>query len=966
MSKHPPLYELEDHGEFIMRHIGPRDEHVATMLDEIGVSSLDELISSTLPPSIQTSEPLDLPEARTEIEALAILREMASLNRVQHSMIGMGYHETILPPVIQRNVLENPGWYTAYTPYQAEISQGRLEALLNFQQMVSDLTGMPIANASLLDEATAAAEAMTMLQRMNRKSKSPRFLVDINVLPQTLDVVINRARYFGIDVVVGEPETAIMEGEYFAVLLQYPGLDGGLRDHRSVIATAHDRGALVTVAADLMSLVLLTPPGEMDADVVIGSAQRFGVPMGYGGPHAAFFATREAYKRSIPGRIIGVSQDSKGRSALRMALQTREQHIRRDKATSNICTAQALLAVISGLYGVWHGRERLKKIAQRIHRLSGLLATGLRELGYSNNSEAWFDTLTFELDEADADAIYQRALDGGINLRRDGSRILGISVNEKTSRQHIDTLLQAFAGADPARSVSDLDEELDVNWTAIPPSLQRESDFLQHPVFYSYHSETEMLRYLKRLENKDLSLAHAMISLGSCTMKLNATTEMIPITWPEFSDIHPFAPLDQVEGYRQMIDGLEHMLVACTGYDAVSLQPNAGSQGEYAGLMAIKAYHESRGDMDRDICLIPSSAHGTNPASAAMAGMKIVVVKCDDKGNVDLTDLREKASGHAEKLGALMITYPSTHGVFEEDIREICEVIHQHGGQVYLDGANLNALVGCAEPGKFGADVSHLNLHKTFCIPHGGGGPGVGPICVGKHLEPFLPGHSIVPMNGDYEKNRAISAAPWGSAGILPISWVYITMMGREGMKKATQVAILNANYIASKLSDAYPVLYTGRNGRVAHECIIDIRPFKESCGITEEDVAKRLIDFSFHSPTMSFPVPGTLMIEPTESESLAEIDRFCEAMLTIREEIRAVEEGQQDALDNALKNAPHTPSDLAAEWDHAYSREQAAYPVQGLYQDKFWAPVGRIDNVFGDRNLVCSCPPPEDWVTEL
>jgi len=966
MSKHTPLYELEDHGEFIMRHIGPRDEHVATMLDEIGVSSLDELISSTLPPSIQTSEPLDLPEARTEIEALAILREMASLNRVQHSMIGMGYHETILPPVIQRNVLENPGWYTAYTPYQAEISQGRLEALLNFQQMVSDLTGMPIANASLLDEATAAAEAMTMLQRMNRKSKSPRFLVDINVLPQTLDVVINRARYFGIDVVVGEPETAIMEGEYFAVLLQYPGLDGGLRDHRSVIATAHDRGALVTVAADLMSLVLLTPPGEMDADVVIGSAQRFGVPMGYGGPHAAFFATREAYKRSIPGRIIGVSQDSKGRSALRMALQTREQHIRRDKATSNICTAQALLAVISGLYGVWHGRERLKKIAQRIHRLSGLLATGLRELGYSNNSEAWFDTLTFELDEADADAIYQRALDGGINLRRDGSRILGISVNEKTSRQHIDTLLQAFAGADPARSVSDLDEELDVNWTAIPPSLQRESDFLQHPVFYSYHSETEMLRYLKRLENKDLSLAHAMISLGSCTMKLNATTEMIPITWPEFSDIHPFAPLDQVEGYRQMIDGLEHMLVACTGYDAVSLQPNAGSQGEYAGLLAIKAYHESRGDMDRDICLIPSSAHGTNPASAAMAGMKIVVVKCDDKGNVDLTDLREKASGHAEKLGALMITYPSTHGVFEEDIREICEVIHQHGGQVYLDGANLNALVGCAEPGKFGADVSHLNLHKTFCIPHGGGGPGVGPICVGKHLEPFLPGHSIVPMNGDYEKNRAISAAPWGSAGILPISWVYITMMGREGMKKATQVAILNANYIASKLSDAYPVLYTGRNGRVAHECIIDIRPFKESCGITEEDVAKRLIDFSFHSPTMSFPVPGTLMIEPTESESLAEIDRFCEAMLTIREEIRAVEEGQQDALDNALKNAPHTPSDLAAEWDHAYSREQAAYPVQGLYQDKFWAPVGRIDNVFGDRNLVCSCPPPEDWVTEL
>ena len=965
MSKHTPLYELEDNGEFIMRHIGPRDDHVMTMLNEIGVTSLDELISSTLPPSIQISEPLDLPEAQTEIDALARLREMASLNRVQHSMIGLGYHETILPPVIQRNVLENPGWYTAYTPYQAEISQGRLEALLNFQQMVSDLTGMPIANASLLDEATAAAEAMTMLQRMNRKSKSPRFLVDHKVLPQTLDVVVNRARYFGIDVVVGDPETAIMDGEYFGVLLQYPGLDGGLRDYRSVIASAHDNGALVTVAADLMSLVLLTPPGEMDADVVIGSAQRFGVPMSYGGPHAAFFATREAYKRSIPGRIIGVSQDSKGRSALRMALQTREQHIRRDKATSNICTAQALLAVISGLYGVWHGRERLKKIARRIHRLSGLLATGLHDLGYSNKSEAWFDTLTFELDQAAADAIYQRALDGGINLRREGGTILGISVNEKTARRHIDILLKAFAGSNPVRSVSELDAELDESWTAIPPSMQRESDFLQHPVFYSYHSETEMLRYLKRLENKDLSLAHAMISLGSCTMKLNATTEMIPITWPEFSDIHPFAPLDQAEGYRQMIEGLEHMLVACTGYDAVSLQPNAGSQGEYAGLLAIKAYHESRGDLDRDICLIPSSAHGTNPASAAMAGMKIVVVKCDDKGNVDLTDLSDKASGHAERLGALMITYPSTHGVFEEDIREICEVIHQYGGQVYLDGANLNALVGCAAPGKFGADVSHLNLHKTFCIPHGGGGPGVGPICVGKHLAPFLPGHSIVAMNGDFEKNRAISAAPWGSAGILPISWAYVTMMGREGMKKATQVAILSANYIASKLSDAYPVLYTGRNGRVAHECIIDIRPFKESCGITEEDVAKRLIDFSFHSPTMSFPVPGTLMIEPTESESLAEIDRFCEAMLTIREEIRAVEQGQQDALDNALKNAPHTASDLAADWDHAYSREQAAYPVQGLYQNKFWAPVGRIDNVYGDRNLICSCPSPEAWVPD-
>jgi glycine dehydrogenase len=958
-----PLGALEDHGEFIMRHIGPRDQHVARMLEAIGVSSLDELISSTLPPSIQIDEPLDLADAQSEQEALARLHEMAGLNQVNHSMIGMGYHETILPAVIQRNVLENPGWYTAYTPYQAEISQGRLEALLNFQQMVCDLTGMPIANASLLDEATAAAEAMTMLQRMNRKSKSPRFLVDHDVLPQTLDVVENRAAYFGIEIVVGDPAEAISNGDYFGVLLQYPGVDGGLVDHRPTISAAHEKGALVTVAADLMSLVLLTPPGEMDADVVVGSAQRFGVPMGYGGPHAAFFATREAYKRSMPGRIIGVSQDSKGRTALRMALQTREQHIRRDKATSNICTAQALLAVISGLYGVWHGRERLKKIALRIHRLSGILATGLGDLGYTNSHDHWFDTLTIKLDPATADTIYQRALDARINLRRVGDDALGMSVNEKTSRAHIEALLAAFAGSTAVRSVTEMDLEIPDDWSAIPASLRRESDFLQHPVFYDYHSETEMLRYLKRLENKDLSLAHAMISLGSCTMKLNATTEMIPITWPEFSDIHPFAPADQAAGYRQMIGELEKMLVVCTGYDAVSLQPNAGSQGEYAGLLAIKAYHESRGDTDRDICLIPSSAHGTNPASAAMAGMKIVVVKCDENGNVDLADLRARAEEHGDRLGALMITYPSTHGVFEEDIREICDVVHQHGGQVYLDGANLNALVGCAAPGKFGADVSHLNLHKTFCIPHGGGGPGVGPICVGKHLEPFLPGHSVVSMEGSFEKNRAISAAPWGSAGILPISWAYIKMMGREGMKKATQVAILNANYIAARLADAYPVLYTGRNGRVAHECIIDIRPFKEACGITEEDVAKRLIDFGFHSPTMSFPVPGTLMIEPTESESLAEIDRFCDAMLTIREEIREVESGKQDAQDNALKNAPHTPADLAAKWAHGYSREQAAYPVEGLYLNKFWAPVSRVDNVFGDRNLICSCPPPEAWV---
>jgi glycine dehydrogenase len=834
--------------------------------------------------------------------------------------------------------------------------------LLNYQQMVSDLTGMPIANASLLDEATAAAEAMTMLQRINRKSKSRRFLVDENILPQTRDVVVNRARYFGIEPVTASPFEAINDGDYFGILLQYPAVDGEIHDYRNVIAQAHEKGALVAVAADLMSLVLLTPPGEMGADAVLGSAQRFGVPMAYGGPHAAFFATREDYKRSIPGRIIGVSQDSKGRPALRMALQTREQHIRRDKATSNICTAQALLAVISGLYAVWHGRERLKKIALRIHRMTGLIAYGLARLGYPPSSENYFDTLSFDLGVEDAEAIYRRALDAGINLRRDGDGILGLSVNEKTTRDHVAVLLQAFAGETQAPDVLEIDRKLGDCWSALPEALRRESDFLQHPVFYRYHSETEMLRYLKRLENKDLSLAHAMISLGSCTMKLNATTEMIPITWPEFSDIHPFAPPDQAKGYHQLLCELEEMLLACTGYDAVSLQPNAGSQGEYAGLLAIKSYHEARGETERNICLIPSSAHGTNPASAAMAGMKIIVVKCDEQGNVDLADLRARATEYSDTLSALMITYPSTHGVFEEDIIEICDIIHQQGGQVYLDGANLNALVGCAAPGKFGADVSHLNLHKTFCIPHGGGGPGVGPICVGQHLAPFLPGHSIVSMQGEFGSNRAISAAPWGSAGILPISWAYIAMMGRDGMKKATQVAILNANYIARRLSGAFPVLYTGRNGRVAHECIVDLRPFKEACGISEEDVAKRLIDYGFHSPTMSFPVPGTLMIEPTESETLAEIDRFCEAMLSIREEIRAVESGQIDPDDNPLKNAPHTVQDLTGEWDKAYSRDQAAYPVKGLRLDKFWSPVSRVDNVYGDRNLICSCPPPEAW----
>jgi len=933
------------------------------MLQTVGAESLEQLIESTLPPSIRLNEPLDLPRARNETETLLRLREMASQNRLMHNMIGLGYHETLLPAVIQRNVLENPGWYTAYTPYQAEISQGRLEALLNFQQMICDLTAMPIANASLLDEATAAAEAMTMLQRVNRRSKSVRFLVDLNVLPQTMDVVQNRARHCGIEVMSGHPADLLQKQEFYGVLLQYPGVDGEINDYREVIRLAHEQGVLVAVAADLMSLVLLQPPGEMDADVVLGSAQRFGVPMGYGGPHAAFFATRDEYKRALPGRIIGVSQDSSGRPAMRMALQTREQHIRRDKATSNICTAQALLAVISGMYAVWHGRSRLQKIAGRIHRLTSLLAHGLDTAGYRPMNQTWFDTLTFQLDSGEADLIYHRALDAGINLRRDGTERLGVSINEKTTRKHLQLLLQAFTGDSSAIDITALDLALADSATGIPEALMRSSDFLQHPVFNSHHSETEMLRYLKRLENKDLSLTHAMISLGSCTMKLNATTEMIPITWPEFSDIHPFAPLDQVQGYQQLLRELEDMLIICTGYDAVSLQPNAGSQGEYAGLLTIKAYHESRGDGQRNICLIPSSAHGTNPASAAMAGMEIIVVKCDPKGNVDLADLKQKAQDHADSLAALMITYPSTHGVFEESIGDICAVIHQFGGQVYLDGANLNALVGCAAPGKFGADVSHLNLHKTFCIPHGGGGPGVGPICVGKHLEAFLPGHSVVPMGGAFAKNPAVAAAPWGSAGILPISWAYIAMMGRDGLTRATQVAILNANYIAKRLAPAYPVLYTGRNGRVAHECIIDLRPFKESCGITEEDVAKRLIDYGFHSPTMSFPVPGTLMIEPTESESLFEIDRFIEALLRIREEIQLIETGLADRHDNPLKNAPHPVLNLTGEWSHAYSRQQAAYPVPGLVMNKFWPAVSRIDNVYGDRNLLCTCPPVEAWI---
>jgi len=959
-----PLTDLEDHAAFIRRHIGPDDAQIKHMLGALGLESLDALIESTLPRSIQVDGPLALPEAQSETATLQRLREIASQNILKHSMIGMGYHETITPSVILRNVLENPGWYTAYTPYQAEISQGRLEAMLNYQQMICDLTGMELSNASLLDEATAAAEAMTMLKRINRKNRSMRFFVDQGILPQTLDVIRTRASHVGFEIVIGNPAEEISKGEFFGVLLQYTASSGEVNDIGAWISTAHDCGALVVVAADLMSLVLLKSPGEMDADIVVGSSQRFGVPMGFGGPHAAFFATRDEFKRSVPGRIIGVSKDRQGKPAMRMALQTREQHIRRDHATSNICTAQALLAVMASMYAVYHGSEGLKRIARRIHRLTSLLVAGLRSLGYQAANQAWFDTVTLHLPSEQAKSIHARAQEAGINLYL-GNGGLSISINEKTTRDHISRLWDVFGDGAKVEDFAGVDQSIETEFTVIPVHLQRKSDFLQHPVFNRYHSETEMLRYIKRLENKDLSLAHAMISLGSCTMKLNATTEMLPVTWPEFSDMHPFAPADQAGGYHQLFRELEQMLLACTGYDAVSLQPNAGSQGEYAGLLAIKAWHASRNEAHRNICLIPSSAHGTNPASAAMAGMQIVIVKCDDNGNVDIEDLHAKAEKHADGLSALMITYPSTHGVFEQKITEICDIIHQYGGQVYLDGANLNALVGCAAPGKFGADVSHLNLHKTFCIPHGGGGPGIGPICTGAHLAPFLSGHSLVKIPGPHATNGAVAAAPWGSAGILPITWTYIAMMGREGMKKATQVAILNANYIAHRLAGAFPVLYTGPNGRVAHECIIDLRPFKQSSGVSEEDVAKRLIDYGFHAPTMSFPVPGTLMIEPTESESLYEIDRFCDAMLAIHREILAIENGQMDKDDNPLVNAPHTQLDLVGEWSHPYSREAAAFPAAEQWQSKFWPAVNRIDNVYGDRNLFCSCPLPGEWQQE-
>ncbi|MET4161031.1 glycine dehydrogenase [Marinobacterium sp. MBR-111] len=958
-----PLNTLEQQDAFIGRHIGPSADEAAAMLAELGVDSLAALIDETVPGSIRVKQPIALDTPKTEAQVLAELKAIAGQNQIKRSLIGMGYHDTLTPNIILRNVLENPGWYTAYTPYQPEVSQGRLEAILNYQQMVLDLTGLDLANASLLDEATAAAEAMTLCKRMSKAKRANVFLVDEELHPQTISVIQTRAEPLGYEIIVGDVEALLDQHEAFGAVVQYPGTSGVVRDFSALIEKAHAQKALVCAAADLLSLVLLKSPGEMGADVVFGSAQRFGVPMGYGGPHAAFFATRDEYKRSVPGRIIGVSVDTRGKPALRMAMQTREQHIRREKATSNICTAQVLLANMAAFYAIYHGPEGLKTIAGRIHRLTDLLAAGLQQKGLKLVHDSWFDTLCVEAGNQ-RDALYESAQAAGFNLRKLGDDRLCISLDERTDRNEIEALWTALLGADHGLDIEVLDSELVSNGSdSIPAGLERTSAFLTHPVFNEYHSETEMLRYLKRLENKDLSLAHSMIALGSCTMKLNATAEMIPVTWPEFGALHPFVPVEQAQGYKTLIDSLETMLKAVTGFDAICMQPNSGAQGEYAGLLAIRNYHQSQGQGHRNICLIPTSAHGTNPASAALADMKVVLVNCDDKGNVDINDLRSKAETHAEDLSCLMITYPSTHGVYEEGVRDICDIIHANGGQVYMDGANLNAQVAITRPADIGADVSHMNLHKTFCIPHGGGGPGMGPIGVKAHLAPFVANHPVVGIDGPNPENGAVSAAPWGSASILPISWVYIALMGGEGLRQATEYAILNANYLAKKLGAHYPVLYSGRNDRVAHECIIDLRPLKERSGISEEDVAKRLMDFGFHAPTMSFPVPGTLMIEPTESESKAELDRFIEAMVKIREEIALVEAGELDADNNPLKNAPHTQADLIdPDWNRPYSLEQAAFPASWLKESKLWPTVNRIDNVYGDRNLFCSCIPVSDY----
>jgi len=950
------LSQLLNPGEFAARHIGPSSADQQAMLAAIGAASLDDLIDQTVPGAIRYRQKLPLPDALSEVEALAQLKQLAQRNVVQQSYIGLGYSPTLIPAVILRNVLENPGWYTAYTPYQAEIAQGRLEALLNFQQMVIDLTGMEMANASLLDEATAAAEAMAMARRVS-KSKSTQFFVDSRVLPQTFDVLKTRAKYFGFELVVGHPEQA-GQGEYFGALFQYPGEAGDLLDLSPFISAVKARGAVAVVAADIMALVLLKSPAALGADIDLGSTQRFGVPMGFGGPHAAYFAFKDEVKRSAPGRIIGVSIDAKGKTALRMALQTREQHIRREKANSNICTSQVLLANIAGMYAVYHGPEGLRRIAGRIHRLAALFAAAVKSAGGKLVSEQFFDTLQVDLG-ARAGVVFQAACAAGYNLRNVGDGLLGVAFHEASTPDDARRLIELFTGR--TVDVASLDAETETR--SIPAALLRQDAILTHPVFNRYHTEHEMLRYLKRLENRDLAMNHSMISLGSCTMKLNATSEMIPITWREFAELHPFAPRDQVQGYLALIDGLSEQLKAITGFDAVCMQPNSGAQGEYAGLLAISRYHEARGQGQRDVCLIPRSAHGTNPASAQMMNMRVVVVDCDAAGNVDVADLKAKAEAHSANLAALMITYPSTHGVFEAAIGEICQIVHAHGGQVYMDGANLNAQVGLMRPADIGADVSHMNLHKTFCIPHGGGGPGMGPIGLKAHLAPFMANHAVTPIAGASKGQSAVSAAPFGSASILPISWMYIAMMGAAGMRQATEIALLNANYVASRLSGHFPVLYSGAHGRVAHECIIDLRPLKAASGVTEVDIAKRLMDYGFHAPTMSFPVPGTLMIEPTESESKAELDRFIAAMLSIRAEVAKVESGVWPADDNPLKHAPHGKADIAGEWNHVYSREEAFFPLPHVYDNKFWPSVNRIDDVYGDRHLVCACPPLDSYL---
>jgi glycine dehydrogenase len=963
MHAQTPLNALENHGEFIARHIGPEPAEEAYMLSVIGAASRRALIDALVPRSIARSAPMDLPAASTEAEALAELRALAQRNQVLRSFIGQGYHGTHTPGVILRNILENPAWYTAYTPYQAEISQGRMEALVNFQTMVAELTGMAIANASMLDEATAAAEAMTLARR-SVKSKCNTLIVAGDCHPQTIEVVKTRAEPLGITVLVGVAPQLMQEHDYFAVLAQYPASTGLIHDMRPFVEAAHAKQAAFIVAADLLALTLLAPPGEWGADIVIGNTQRFGVPMGAGGPHAAYMACRDEFKRSMPGRLVGVSVDAHGAPAYRLALQTREQHIRREKATSNICTAQVLLAVMASMYAVYHGPTGLKRIAERVASYTAILASGLEKLGQKVLNPFAFDTLTVETGDR-TDEILARALAAGANLRRVSPRHLGVALDETTTRDDIAALWAWFAT--PGQALPRVDDHAQGIALRIPNALRRSSPFLTHPVFNTHHSETEMLRYLRRLSDKDLALDRSMIPLGSCTMKLNATSEMIPITWPEFAHIHPFAPAEQIQGYTLLNEQLTGWLCQATGYAGISLQPNAGSQGEYAGLLAIRGWHSARGDAHRTICLIPESAHGTNPASAQMAGMRVVVVKCDTNGSVDLDDLKAKCEAHAGDLAAMMITYPSTYGVFEPRVKELCAMVHQFGGRVYVDGANMNALVGLAAPGHFGGDVSHLNLHKTFCIPHGGGGPGVGPVCVVEDLVPYLPGHATAgrPREGGV---GAVSAAPLGNAAVLPISWMYIRMMGAEGLTQATEAAILSANYVAARLADHYDIHYSGgiagiKGGGVAHECILDLRPLKDSSGIGAEDVAKRLIDYGFHAPTLSFPVAGTLMVEPTESEPLVELDRFCDAMIAIRQEIREVESGTWPREDNPLKNAPHTAQALlAAEWHHAYSREQAAYPVPALRHGKYWAPVGRVDNVYGDRNLFCSCPPMSEF----